>query len=178
MFETKSGLEILNISAALRRICYARIMASLGGQKPQSQLLLMPANVKLDRGDAEIVAENLDTFAACGFKIEDFGGGFYRVSEAPAWLDFAQVADFVRDFVQTARDELGTLRRKKLAHESFALAVSARAHLSGGDCLSPAGAAGLLRSLMECGEYASAPDGKPTVKEISLSDFAKMFNLK
>lgn len=178
LFETKSGLEILNVSAALRRICYARIMASLGGRNPRSQLLLMPATVKLDRGDAEIVAQNLDTFAACGFKIEDFGGGFYRVSEAPAWLDFAQVADFVRDFVQTARDELGTLRRKKLARESFALAVSARAPFSGGDCLSPAGAAGLLRSLLECAEYASAPDGKPTVKEISLSDFTKMFNLK
>ncbi len=174
IFETKSGMQLLHISAALRRIRYARIVENLKGLTPESQLLLIPINIKFDRADTEILEANLSMFEACGFKIEPFGKNFFRVSSVPSWLDFEQVSSFVSDFVHTVRDESKLVRAKKLAEEVFAQAVCAKAFSRGFIC-TQSSATSLLKELLNCPAYASSPDGKPTIKEISNGDFAKMF---
>ena len=176
LFETKSGLELVNLTAALRRVRYARIMENLRGRPPESQLLLIPVNLRFDRADSETLDENAETFSLCGFKIEKFGTGFYRVSAAPAWLEFPQIGGFVRDFVETARDDSKTLRRRKMADEFFARAASRGATAQGFPCGETA-AVSLLRELLSCESYMADPDGKPTLREISTADLAKMFSL-
>ena len=176
VFETKTGMQLLYISAAIRRIRYARIMENLLGLAPESQLLLIPVNIKFDRADAEVLLENLQMFDSCGFKIEPFGQNFFRVGAVPSWLEFAQVSNFICDFVHTVRDESKTVKAKKLAVEVFACAASSKATSSGFVC-SEDTANALLRELFDCPSYASSPDGKPTIKEISNGDFSKMFNL-
>jgi len=176
IFETKTGLELLNISASIKRIRYARIIANLNGETPNSQLLLIPVNLKLDRADTETLIENMSTFAKCGFKIEEFGANFYRVSSAPAWLEFSKIAEFITDFVQTAREESKTIRSRKLSVEAFAYVASAKATSVGFTC-NEATATCLLRELLACEAYATSPDGRPTIKEISNADLSKMFGL-
>lgn len=176
LFETKTGLELVNLTAALRRVRYARIMENLRGRPPESQLLLIPVNLRFDRADSETLDENAETFSLCGFKIEKFGTGFYRVSAAPAWLEFPQIGGFVRDFVETARDDSKTLRRRKMADEFFARAASRGATAQGFPCGETA-AVSLLRELLSCESYMADPDGKPTLREISTADLAKMFSL-
>ena len=176
LFETKSGLELVNLTAALRRVRYARIIENLRGRPPESQLLLIPVNLRFDRADSETLDENAETFSLCGFKIEKFGMGFYRVSAAPAWLEFPQIGGFVRDFVETARDDSKTLRRRKMADEFFARAAARGATAQGFSCGETA-AVSLLRELLSCESYMTDPDGKPTLREVSTADLAKMFAL-
>ncbi len=176
LFETKSGLELVNLTAALRRVRYARIIENLRGRPPESQLLLIPVNLRFDRADSETLDENAETFSLCGFKIEKFGTGFYRVSAAPAWLEFPQIGGFVRDFVETARDDSKTLRRRKMADEFFARAAARGATAQGFSCGETA-AVSLLRELLSCESYMTDPDGKPTLREVSTADLAKMFAL-
>ena len=176
LFETKSGLELVNLTAALRRVRYARIMENLRGRPPESQLLLIPVNLRFDRADSETLDENAETFSLCGFKIEKFGTGFYRVSAAPAWLEFPQIGGFVRDFVETARDDSKMLRRRKMADEFFARAASRGATAQGFSCGETA-AVSLLRELLSCESYMTDPDGKPTLREVSTADLSKMFAL-
>ena len=174
MFETRSGVEIVNISAALRRIAYTRVIDGLGGAAVQSQMLLIPVSLTLDRADAEALEANLKSFAACGFSIEHFGGSVYRISAVPSWLDFSRVESFAADFVAVARE--GTSRAKTLSREAFARAVSARESAANFVC-SEANACALLGDLLACPSYASSPDGKPAVRELSSADLARMFNL-
>lgn len=174
MFETRSGVEIVNVSAALRRIAYTRVIDGLGGAAVQSQMLLIPVSLTLDRADAEALEANLKSFAACGFAIEHFGGNVYRVLAVPSWLDFSRVESFAADFVAAARD--GTTRAKTLSREAFARAVSARETAANFVC-TEANACALLGDLLACPSYASSPDGKPAVRELSSADLARMFNL-
>ncbi len=174
IFETKNGLELLSISASIRRIRYAQIVANLNGDVPNSQLLLIPVNLKLDRADSETLLENISTFSKCGFKIEEFGTNFYRVSSAPAWLEFSKIAEFITDFVHTARDEFKTIKSRKLSVESFAYVASARITSAGFTC-NETTAIALLHDLLACEAYATSPDGRATIKEISNADLSKMF---
>ena len=176
LFETKSGLEILNISASIRRIRYTQIINDLRSASVKSQLLLLPVNLKLDRADAEMLVENLDTFAACGFKIEEFGKNFYRICAAPDWLEFEQISRFVSDFLESAQAELKTIRKRKLSEESFASAAVKHVSVVGFVC-NEVNAMSLLKQLLSCNDYATSPDGKPTLREISSADFTKLFNL-
>ncbi len=176
LFETKSGMQILYITSAIRRIRYARIIENLGGVVPESQLLLIPVNLKFDRADSEILETQLDMFESCGFKIEPFGANFFRVSATPSWLDFGQISTFINDFVHTARDESKFTRTRKMADEIFASTVCSRISSSGFVC-DQTSATRLLKELLGCPAYASSPDGKPTIKEISNGDFSKMFSL-
>ena len=177
LFETKTGLSIVNVSAALRRIHYMRIMASLRGELVKRQLLLIPINLKLDRADAETLADNISTFTSCGFKIEEFGLNFYRVCAAPAWLKFENILGFITDFIHTAREESKTIRRKKLADETFAFVASAKITSAGFVC-NETSAVSLLNELLSSQTYATAPDGRPTIKELSNADIAKMFGVQ
>ena len=176
LFETKGGLEVLNISAAIRRIRYAQIITDLQRASVKSQLLLLPVNLKLDRADTEMLVENLDTFLACGFKIEEFGKNFYRVCAVPDWLEFEQVSGFVGDFLESAQADLKTIKKRKLSEETFAKLAVKNVNMAGFIC-NETNVMSLLRQLLSCNDYATSPDGKPTLREISSADFSKLFNL-
>lgn len=173
-FQGPGGVEIVNISAALRRVAYSRLMSALENGSAQTQMLLIPISLTLDRADAEALEANVGSFNSCGFKIENFGRNFYRVSAVPCWLDFSQVKSFVEDFIASARES--SARARTLGADAFARAASAKVTSADFVCNAQSASA-LLSELLSCPSYATSPDGKPVIKEISRADLARMFNL-
>lgn len=174
LFETSAGLEILNVLGALRRVGYARIIENLRSLSPVSQMLLIPVNLKFERADAEVFAENFDTFKACGFDIEEFGKNFYRITAAPDWIQFERVEQFIRDFVEVVREESKSVRAKKLSDAAFADAAVSKLSTAG-FVFDEKNLRALLDSLARCPSYATSPDGKPTIKEISHAALTRLF---
>lgn len=173
-FQGPGGVEIVNISAALRRVAYSRLMSALENGSAQTQMLLIPISLTLDRADAEALEANVGSFNSCGFKIENFGRNFYRVSAVPCWLDFSQVKSFVEDFIASARES--SARARTLGADAFARAASAKVTSADLVCNAQSASA-LVSELLSCPSYATSPDGKPVIKEISRADLARMFNL-
>lgn len=174
IFETEKSLALLSISAALKRIDYEKILA--GEKLANSQKFLIAVNLKFERADAEFFEANRSSFENCGFEIENFGGNFYRITAAPAWLDFSEVENFARDFVELAREENQSLKPRALATEHFARIAVRRIGAASFDC-TESNAIALLAELLKCPSHVSSPDGKPTIREISAADFARMFSL-
>ena len=175
LFETPKSMTLMNVSAAIKRVRYAEIMESLEGCPPQSQGLLIPISLKFERSDDECFAANRKAFEACGFEIEDFGRCVYRIISVPAWVAYEAAENFIRDFVELARDENRNVKRELSADMFARLAV--RRIGSAGFAVTEASAQALLDRLLRCPSHASSPDGKPTIKEISEAEISRMFAL-
>lgn len=177
LFQTEKGLVMMSLKNARRRIAYERILEDLRttGGLADSQQLLIPVTLGFERAALECFENSKKSFEACGFGIEDFGRGFYKINAAPPWLEFGEIEKFVRDFVELSRDEGAGLSRSKMSDEVFAgLAVKKmRAHAV--EC-GEAEALDILDNLLLCRNHAVSPDGKLTLKEISDAEFAKFFS--
>ena len=174
LFETAKGLVLMSISAALRRVCYEEILRSLRGGETPSQTLLIPLPLRFERGDDEYFSANRKAFESCGFAVEDFGRAFYRITAAPLWLKYGDVENFVRDFVELAREENRTLKKAALSEENFAKTLVGRCGAANFECDAQSATA-LLAKLLGGDAAASSPDGMPTLKEISEAEIARMF---
>ncbi len=174
LFETAKGLVLMSISAALRRVRYEEVLRSLRGGETPSQTLLIPLPLKFERGDDEYFSANRKAFESCGFAVEDFGRAFYRITAAPLWLKYGDVENFVRDFVELAREENRTLKKAALSEENFAKTLVGRCGAANFECDAQSATA-LLTKLLGGNAAASSPDGLPTLKEISEAEIARMF---
>ena len=174
LFETAKGLVLMSISAALRRVRYEEILRSLRGGETPSQTLLIPLPLRFERGDDEYFSANRKAFESCGFAVEDFGRAFYRITAAPLWLKYGDVENFVRDFVELAREENRTLKKAALSEENFAKTLVGRCGAANFECDAQSATA-LLTKLLGGDAAASSPDGMPTLKEIPEAEIARMF---
>lgn len=174
LFETAKGLVLMSISAALRRVRYEEVLRSLRGGETPSQTLLIPLPLKFERGDDEYFSANRKAFESCGFAVEDFGRAFYRITAAPLWLKYGDVENFVRDFVELAREENRTLKKAALSEENFAKTLVGRCGAANFECDAQSATA-LLTKLLGGNAAASSPDGLPTLKEISEAEIARIF---
>ena len=174
IFETAKGLVLMSISSAIKRVRYEEILHALRGSNAVSQTLLVPISLKFERGDDEYFSANRKAFETCGFQIEDFGKAFYRILAIPAWLKYADAENFIRDFVEIAREENKTLKKSGMSDESFAKALVERIGSAGFDC-NDVSATNLLARLLSGDNHMTSPTGSLTLKEISDSELARFF---
>lgn len=174
LFENRSGMVMMHILSAIRRVRYARIMENLANESPKIQLLLLPLTVKFERADDKFFSENRETFASCGFAIEDFGNRMYKITAIPHWLPYGQAESFLRGFVEEGRENGANMRKRKLSDDIFAKLAVKRTTTAGFTC-TEVSAFSLLYELLACEFHSVAPDGRPTLKELSEADISKMF---
>ena len=175
LFESQSGsLIILSVSAALKRINYDKILKNFGGERAKSQHLLIPVNVEFERTDDETFKTSINAFETCGFDIEEFGERFYRVTAIPAWLEFGETENFIKSFVELAKEEGVRLGRRKMSEQMFAdIAVRRSRRASVAENLHSA--MSLLDELFACKSPMFSPDGKRTCKEITAAEMRAFF---
>lgn len=165
IFETSKALVMMSISDALKRVRYEEILKGLRGADVLSQVVLIPISLKFERGDDEYFSANRNAFESCGFKIEDFGKSFYRILAVPAWLKYSDAENFIRDFVEIAREENKTLKKSAMSDENFAHALVERTGSANFEC-NENSAMELLANLLSSPNHMSSPTGTPTLKEI------------
>lgn len=174
LFETPKSLALMSVLAALRRVGFTRIMKSLEGRKAASQKLLLPATIGFSPFDDEFFRANRGLFESCGFEIDDFGKGYYRISAVPAWLGVSEAEKFVRDMVESSAEGGAGRRGRRLGDEIFAAAAAARIGMGGFAC-SEESAVALLSDLLECPMHMTSPDGRKTLHEISHARLLALF---
>ena len=84
VFETPTGLAILDLGAAHQRVLYESILAQFTAQKPVSQPLLVPLSIELEPLPAAVLKERLPLLASAGFDFEEYGRNFWRIQALPA----------------------------------------------------------------------------------------------
>jgi DNA mismatch repair protein MutL len=174
LFETASGLVLLDRRAAHERIWFERLRGQFRSGEVPSQRLLLPVPVELDAIATALLLDRLDFFNRHGFEIAEFGRNFFRIESVPAWMEPADAEPFVRDL-------LGALREGRLQDKSIDLARDELARLAVAKAIRLPAMVGeseirsTLGHLFACETPLTSPAGRPTFIELTQSELARRF---
>jgi DNA mismatch repair protein MutL len=174
VFETPTGLAILDIGAAHQRVLYESILAQFTAQKPVSQPLLVPLSIELDPLPAAVLKERLPLLVSAGFDFEEYGRNFWRIQALPAWLEPEAALAFVRDLLAEMARREGDFGRPSLAYDALAKIAVNKARRKG-DSLSDAELMELVQSLFRTAQPGTCPRGRRTYVEWTDADLTRRF---
>jgi len=174
VFETPTGLAILDIGAAHQRVLYESILAQFTAQKPVSQPLLVPLSIELEPLPAAVLKERLSLLASAGFDFEEYGRNFWRIQALPAWLEPELALAFVRDLLAEMARREGDFGRPSLAYDALAKIAVNKARRKG-DSLSDAELMELVQSLFRTAQPGTCPRGRRTYVEWTDADLTRRF---
>jgi DNA mismatch repair protein MutL len=172
--QTRDGMVIVDQHAAHERLVYEKLKRQRAETGVERQMLLIPVVVDLPESDIARLTENADALARSGLVLEPFGPGALAVSEAPALLAKADLAQLVRDVADALADEAqSTALEARLDHVLATMAchhsVRAGRRLTGEEMNA------LLREMEATPGSGQCNHGRPTYVELKLSDVERLF---
>ncbi len=174
VFETPTGLAVLDLGAAHQRVLYESILAQFTAQKPVSQPLLVPLSIELEPLPAAVLKERLPLLTSAGFDFEEYGRNFWRIQALPAWLEPEQALAFVRDLLAEMARREGDFGRPSLAYDALAKIAVNKARRKG-DSLSDAELMELVQALFRTAQPGTCPRGRRTYVEWTDADLTRRF---
>jgi DNA mismatch repair protein MutL len=174
LFETRSGLVLLDRRAAHERIWFERLQTQFSEGAVPSQRLLLPLPLELDPIASALLLDRLEFLNGHGFGVVEFGRNFFRIEGVPAWMEPADAEPFVRELLGALRD--GQLQERKIdvAREQLARLAAARA-VRLGDAVNEIEMLALVGQLFACKSPLTSPGGTPTHVELSHGELARRF---
>lgn len=174
LFETEQGLLVLHIRHADQRVRFERICKeNLETEKP-SQNLLIPQPIELEPLASETLKSQLQQLNTNGFHIEEFGRNIYRIESVPIWLSTDQAEVFVRDYIDMVRLRSGAQKQSDIDTNALAR-LAVKDSYRRNDWISPSAVQQLAKDLLNCETPHTSPFGKPTLSEISWSEWEQRF---
>lgn len=174
VFETPTGLAVLDLGAAHQRILYEDILARFSQGRPVSQPLLVPLTLELDPLPAAVLKERQGLLTAAGFEFEEYGRNFWRIAALPTWLEPADALVFTRDLLAEMARREGDFGRPALAYDALAKLAVARARRKG-DALADGELLALAEALFRTAQPGTCPKGRRTYVEWSDADLGRRF---
>jgi DNA mismatch repair protein MutL len=177
LFETASGLVILNNRAAHQRIRYESIIDTFSKGEIKSQALLLPVPLELDALSSAALLEWSEFLNKHGFKVEEFGRNFFRIEALPTWLapDHAEV--FVRDLAGLAREGRISQKDINLAYHMLSN-LACKYSITVRENLTAAENSEMAKRLLQCKNPLTCPKGKLTYFEIADSDIDRRLKVQ
>jgi len=177
IFSTPQGVVALHARAAYERIRFEQLEDSLRGTDAcASQSLLLAEPLELDGIDSTNLRESLPKLRKLGFLLEEFGRNFYRLEGCPHWLAPEDAANYLRDFLEVAREHGGDLRVESFIREALERQVNysheTKASFSDAEMIK------LASQLLGCRNPFVCPRGRPVYFEIPIRDFETRFKRK
>ena len=172
VFETPTGLAILDIGAAHQRILYEDILKQFSEQTPLSQPLLIPLNLELEPLPAAVLKEKNDLLTAAGFSFEEYGRNFWRINALPIWLNPEDSLIFIRDLLAEMARREGDFGKPALAYDALARMAVIKARKKG-DALSDHELLQLVHRLFQTSQPGVDPRGHKTYIEWTDADLSR-----
>lgn len=177
LMENAEGLVLVDQHAAHERILFEELRRRMEQKGMPSQRMLLPQIFALPPRDAEWVERNVATLQKMGIGIENFGGRSFRIDSLPAFLEVADVAEFLRNVIDELITSGRTTSPMRLGEEMIATTVCRHA-IKANDELRYPEVEKLIRDLLACELPYCCPHGRPTMIQISLSELEKKFGRK
>ena len=175
VFETPTGLAILDIGAAHQRVLYEDILRQFSEHKPVSQPLLVPLSIELEPLPAAVLKERMGLLQSAGFDFEEYGRNFWRVGALPVWLDPADALGFLRDLLAEMARREGDFGRPALAYDALARMAVNKARRKG-DALADGELLELVQALFRTAQPGTDPKGRRTFVEWTDADLGRRFS--
>jgi len=171
VFETSSGMAIVDQHALHERIIYEKLKAQYERGGVTLQLLLAPIIIELDPARAVKVNEICFDLNHLGLKAETDAGGALKVTAIPALCSKANPRDLVMEVIdQVAEKNMGEDVYRLLLHR-----LACRAAVKAGDRLTTEEFETLLKDAEKVGYSGRCPHGRPTNIFFSKKELEELF---
>jgi len=174
--QAEDAILIVDQHAAHERLTYEKMMQSIG-EKPQTQLLLVPEIIDLKPEEVSLLTSRAEELKEMGWIIEPFGTDCVAVRELPALLDKADIKKTIQDLVDTLKtfDDTVLLKDKM---KDICARMACHGSIRAGRMLTIEEMNALLRQMEQCGTSGQCIHGRPTYITLKLEDIEKMFGRK
>ena len=164
-------LLLLDKHAAHERLLYEQLKQQ-HGERP-TQLLMLPLTVRLSRGEYEAVLEHADLLSDAGFAVADFGDGTVTVSEYPALLQGADIAEQIVEIAGYLADHAREVTTQKL--DWIYHSAACRAAVKAGDFTDRNEAEAFVRKVLSMPDIRTCPHGRPVIAKLTRHEIEKLF---
>ena len=176
LVETDSGVVTVNPQAARERITFERLTE--GSNSPSrghsvTQPLLMPEVVQLSPPDAARIRASLQSIAAMGFAVEEFGRDTFKIDAVPQIIGSASPAAILSTVASDLASP-GSRRGDKWREELIAKSI-AKSFAGMSVALTEEGATKLIDELASCRMPYVCPRGKPIMIFTSTRELNRKF---
>jgi DNA mismatch repair protein MutL len=172
--EVEDGIAIVDQHALHERVNYDRILAALQENGVDSQRLLVPEQVELDRASLGLMDEHRELLERSGFRWSPFGESEVALEAVPAVLTRELAAEVLRDLVELLRRNGASVDPKTLFHE-VADTMACKASIRFGDRISREEARALLEESGALSKAFVCPHGRPTVLRLPFAELERKF---
>lgn len=162
---------IIDKHAAHERIIFNKLKNSMN--ENAKQILLSPATVMLTKNEYNCVIENLDTFSACGFTVEDFGKGTVIIRECPMMIEPGDVEDIIGEITTNllqGKTDAQTDRIDMILHTT-----ACKAAIKAGNNNSAIELTALAKQVIYDHSVRYCPHGRPVLIEMTRYELEKQF---
>jgi DNA mismatch repair protein MutL len=167
--ESDDDLLVVDQHAAHERVNYEELRGEFNGTVPSAELD-EAVTVDLSPDESAVIEERRDALRANGFRVEEFGGGLYRVRGVPAPMGRVGDTELVHEVLDRfVSGEEVDLRDEVLKD------VACHPSLKAGDEVTREEATELVRALGECEQPFACPHGRPTVLSVNERRIAEGF---
>lgn len=171
---TRKGIVIIDQHVAHERILYEYLCGIKGGGPVESQALLSPETLTLDRGVALALRERLEELATLGFHLEPFGNQDFLVRAIPAALGGKDFRTVLQDLAEEIARADGHDRPADVRHKIWTTSAC-RMAVKAGEELSLAEMEQLILELAETENPYLCPHGRPITLTLTYADLLKKF---
>ena len=177
----KTGLFIIDQHAASERIMYEKLRQEFLADKIQSQKLLLPINLELDRPELEVILSHMNLLTKLGWEVEEFGKNAILIRALPAILektgDRQCILDIVRELaaVREITDQPTAADIKDRSLDNILKLSACHAAVRVGDELALPEMRHLVNTLLSAKTPYTCPHGRPTIIQLTKTELNKRF---
>lgn len=172
--QTADGLVIVDQHAAHERLVYEEMKDAMAAGHVQSQALLIPEIVDLERDEVSRLMARADDLSQMGLVLEAFGPTSLLVREVPALLGDCDIAGLVRDLADDLVEH-GELLALKERMAEICGDHACRHSVRSGRRLTAEEMNALLRQMEATPHSGQCNHGRPTYVELKLKDIERLF---
>ncbi len=163
--EFENELWIVDQHAASERIHYENLQDT-----PETQALLVPAEMDLTEIESSLLEENVDEIKRFGFDLK-LKGKKLVVTEIPANLSDSDIVDFFKELL-SEEDFKKDMANKR---EKILFVIACHASVRTGQRLSEFEMKNILKDLQNCKNSISCPHGRPIIWKLKVSEIDTKF---
>jgi DNA mismatch repair protein MutL len=174
LFQTDSGVAIVDQHSAHERVLYEAVMRQLSGDGAPAQRLLLPLTLEFAAPELEAIEAHRELLRRVGYEMEPFSGRTVVIHTAPNPHPRFDAARCLQELVaDLAGGRFGAGGANRL--ERFAATFACRAAIKAGQRLEPAEARELVVQLLTATLPAHDVHGRPTIVQLPREELERRF---
>jgi DNA mismatch repair protein MutL len=168
----RSGMMLIDQSAAHQRILYESFLQSLDNNIPLVQNSLFPVNINLSPAQNSLMLEILPDLNSLGIDIREFGKNSFVIHGLPVELKSVNEQKLIEELLEQFRN--GQTLKLNM-RENLARSLAMQAAVKQGTVLSQVEMQTIVDQLFACEQPFSSPSGKKTFIKIEMTELLKRF---